>query len=103
MKVNRLEQEVVSSIKKYVKNESIYSFYIDQSFPSYGINNKIHNFFMEDFSKFETGAFVVFNEKQFQEQWKNHRVMKNWKRLCASEELDTLEVLSDNWIIYRIH
>lgn len=103
LKAHRLEREVVASIKKHSKNESIYSFFVDQSFPSYGITNKVHNFFMEDYSQFETGALVVFNEQQFKQQWKGHRVMNNWNRLCASKELDTLEVLTDNWIIYRIH
>jgi 4-amino-4-deoxy-L-arabinose transferase-like glycosyltransferase len=101
-KAHRLEREIVSEVKTHLKNEAIYSFFVDQSFPSYGINNRVYNFFMEDYTQFEKGALVVFNEQQFQEQWKGHRVMKNWNRLCATNDLDTLEVLTDNWIIYRI-
>lgn len=102
LKVHRIEREVVKEVKKHLQHESIYSFYVDQAFPSYGIENEVHNFFMEDYLQFETGALVVFNNQQFCEQWKGHRVMSNWKRLCESKDLDTLEVLTDNWIIYRI-
>lgn len=97
-----LEKEVVMAVKAEVKNEQIYSFYVDQSFPSYGINNPVHNFFMADYDTFEKGALVVFNETQFSEQWKNHRVMRNWNRLKENYDLDTLQRLTDNWYIYRI-
>ena len=97
-----LEKEVVMAVKAEAKHEPIYSFYVDQSFPSYGINNRVHNFFMADYDTFEKGALVVFNETQFSEQWKNHRVMRNWNRLKANHDLDTLQRLTDNWYIYRI-
>lgn len=99
---HRLEKEVVMAVKAEAKNEPIYSFYVDQSFPSYGINNPVRNFFMAEYITFEKGALVVFNEKQFGEQWKNHRVMRNWNRLKELHHLDTLQRLTDNWYIYRI-
>lgn len=99
---HRLEKEVVMAVKAEAKNESIYSFFVDQSFPSYGINNRVYNFFMADYDTFEKGALVVFNESQFKEQWKDHRVMRNWNRLKAQCDLDTLKRLTDNWYIYRI-
>jgi hypothetical protein len=99
---HRLEKEVVMAVKAEANHEPIYSFFVDQSFPSYGINNKVHNFFMADYDTFEKGALVVFNESQFKEQWKNHRVMRNWNRLKAQCDLDTLQRLTDNWYIYRI-
>lgn len=99
---HRLEKEVVMAVKAEANHEPIYSFFVDQSFPSYGINNRVHNFFMADYDTFEKGALVVFNETQFKEQWKNHRVMRNWNRLKAQCNLDTLQRLTDNWYIYRI-
>lgn len=99
---HRLEKEVVKAVKAEECFETIYSFYVDQAFPSYGITNRVHNFFMKDYYTFEKGALVVFNETQFKDQWKNHRVMRNWNRLKTNYELDTLRCLTDNWIIYRI-
>lgn len=99
---HRLEKEVVMAVKAEVNHEPIYSFYVDQSFPSYGINNKVHNFFTADYHTFEKGALVVFNETQFRNQWENHRVMRNWNRLKEQCNLDTLQRLTDNWYIYRI-
>jgi Dolichyl-phosphate-mannose-protein mannosyltransferase len=99
---HRLEKEVVIAVKATAKHETIYSFYVDQSFPSYGIHNRVRNFFMADYDTFEKGALVVFNESQFKDQWKNHRVMRNWNRLKAQCDLDTVQRLTDNWYIYRI-
>lgn len=101
-KAHCLEREIVSELRPLLKNETIYAFYVDQSFPSYGIQNKVQNFFMKDYDHFEHGAVVVFNEEQFSHQWKKHRVMRNWRRLTANYQLDTLKVLTDNWSIYRI-
>lgn len=99
---HQLEKEVVMTVKATAKHETIYSFYVDQSFPSYGINNRVCNFFMDDYDSFEKGALVVFNEAQFKDQWKHHRVMRNWNRLKQQHDLDTLQRLTDNWYIYRI-
>lgn len=99
---HRLEKEVVMAVKAEVSHEPIYSFYVDQSFPSYGIHNPVRNFFTADYRTFEKGALVVFNETKFKHQWKNHRVMHNWNRLNEHYDLDTLQRLTDNWYIYRI-
>jgi hypothetical protein len=101
-KVHCVEREIVSELRPFLKNETVYAFYVDQSFPSYGIQNRVQNFFMKDYSHFEHGAVVVFNEAQFSHQWQNQRVMRNWRRLTENYQLDTLKVLTDNWSIYRI-
>lgn len=99
---HRIELEVVKELKPILHNEPIYAFYVDQSFPSYGINNEVRNFFTREYRIFDRGAIVVFNETRFSRQWQNHRVMRNWKRLAATRKLDTLAVLTDQWIIYRV-
>lgn len=100
--VHSFEKTVTREIRAVEQGEPIYSFYIDQSFPSYGIHNKVYNFYMDDYLVFEKGALVVFNEKNFAEQWKDHRVMRNWNRLKQHYQLDTLRRLEQNWTIYRI-
>lgn len=100
--VHNNEKAIVNELKKHIKNEPIYSFYVDQSLPSYEITNEVRNFYKKDYLEFEKGALVVFNENKFNKQWKDHRVMNNWNRLKANYELDTLATLSGNWEIYRI-
>lgn len=100
--VHRFEKHVAQELKSIEHGEPIYSFYLDQSFPSYGIHNETHNFFMEEIVSFEHSALVVFNEQQFATQWKGHQVMRNWERLTNHYQLDTIRKLENNWIIYRI-
>lgn len=102
LRVHRVEKEVVNAIKLKSKNEIIYSFYIDQSFKSYGIKNQVKNFYYQNYDSFDKGALVVFNEEKFKEQWKGHHVMQNWERLKSDYHLDTVSLLSDNWTLYRI-
>lgn len=102
LKAHTIEVEIVSAIKKINCDDLIYSFYVDQSFKSYGVKNKVKNFFYEDYYVFEKGALVIFNEPKFKNQWEGHRVMANWERLKKNYQLDTINLHSDNWTIYRI-
>lgn len=102
LKVHHIEVEIVNAIKKLSSDDLIYSFYVDQSFKSYAIENKVENFFYKDYYVFKKGALVIFNEPKFKNQWDGHRIMSNWERLKENYQLDTVNLHSDNWIIYRI-
>jgi hypothetical protein len=101
-RVHDIEVQITNALKNENYNGLVYSFYVDQSFKSYGLDNEVKNFFYEDYSNFEKGAFVIFNEAKFKDQWKDHHVMQNWKRLKKNYDLDTVSLHTDNWIIYRI-
>lgn len=100
---HKIELTIVQNIKKIAKNESIYSFYVDQSFTSYGINNKVYNFYNHDYTTFEVGSLVIFNTEKFNEQWKGRAVMRNWNKLNTEYELILIKSLPENWKIYRIN
>ena len=101
-KVHEVEKNVAEAIKKLQFSGPIYSFYVDQSFLSYGIKNEVRNLYMEKYESFEQGSIVVFNETKFNEGWKESNVIKNWESLNESHGLEILEELSNNWNIYRI-
>jgi len=100
---HQTEKEIVLRLRSLNDQQPIYSFYVDQSFASYCIQNEVRNLFMKDYYHFNKNALVVFNEPLFSKQWKGHRVMQNWNRLKNSTKLDTLVVLKSNWIIYRVN
>lgn len=89
--INALDQESV-----------IYSFYVDQAFPTYGVKNEIRNLYVEEYLNFESGALVVFNPEEFEQQWKGTLVWKNWLRLQRENELDLVMEVYGTWKIYRI-
>ncbi|PHR49673.1 MAG: hypothetical protein COA32_00660 [Fluviicola sp.] len=101
-KVHAIEVEITQRVKNENYEGLIYSFYVDQSFKSYGLDNEVKNFFYEDYTHFEKGALVIFNKDQFENQWAEHRVMQNWIRLKKNYHLDTVSLHTNNWIIYRI-
>mgnify|MGYP000462640113 FL=1 len=101
-RVHTLERKIISAIIELKTEVPIYCFYIDQSFPSYDLDNERRNFYYQEYDSFEQGALVIFNENKFTEQWKGHSVMNNWNRLIIQNELDTLVKLPQNWTIYRI-
>lgn len=100
--VYKVEKEVVEEIKSLKSDQPIYSFYVDQSFKSYGLENETRNFYYKEFASFEKGALVVFNPEKFKEQWEGTNVMNNWNILIDNYQLDTIKVLTCNWGIYRI-
>ena len=100
--VHENEKVIARELYKIARNEIIYSFYVDQSFPSYGITNKVKNLYMEDLQNFKVGSLVVFNENKFERQWKNTLVIKNWNKLVFKYELEELKVFKNNWKIYRV-
>lgn len=101
-KVHAIEIEITKAIKNENHEGLIYSFYVDQSFKSYGLENEVKNFFFEDYTDFEKESLVIFNEEEFKDQWKDHNVMRNWERLKKNYQLDTVSLHTNNWIIYRI-
>ena len=101
-KVHDIEVEITNALKNENYKGVLYSFYVDQSFKSYGLNNEVKNFYYKDYSDFEKGALVIFNEDQFKNQWEDHHVMRNWNHLKENYQLDTVSLHSNNWIIYRI-
>ena len=101
-RLHMLERKIVNAIIDLKTKAPIYCFYIDQSFPSYNLNNDRRNFYYKEYDNFEQGALVIFNEDKFSEQWKGHSVMNNWNRLIIQNDLDTLVKLPQNWNIYRI-
>lgn len=100
--VYRVEKLVVKKLNELNITTPIYSFYVDQSFKSYGIKNEVRNLYYKEFTDFETGALVVFNEHKFASQWVNTPVMNNWQQINELYDLDTLATLTDDWQIYLI-
>lgn len=100
----QLERSIATVVHEELKSDNtpIYAFYVDQAFPSYGIENKVYNFYQADYDNFKSGALVVFSPEQLQEQWKGSRVMNNWNRLISTRNLDTLHTFDSNWKLYRI-
>jgi len=97
------ERAVAHAILELDEEVPIYSFYVDQSFPTYGVKNKVHNLYLERYETFESGALLVYNPEEFTEQWSNTNVGYNWKKLNEEYSLDTLQRMYGNWKIYRIH
>ncbi|OFZ59323.1 MAG: hypothetical protein A3D92_09100 [Bacteroidetes bacterium RIFCSPHIGHO2_02_FULL_44_7] len=97
------ERKVAQAILELTEDVPIYSFYVDQSFPSYGIQNEVRNLYLSRYETFESGALLVYNPKEFTEQWGNTNVGLNWKKLNEEYLLDTLQRIDGNWRIYRIH
>lgn len=101
-RVHLNEKEIAEAIKSINSQKPIYSFYVDQSFPSYDIQNEIRNLYMMDYQTFEKGSLVVFNVSQFDGQWEGTNVMNNWEKLSEKYELEEVVEFKNNWKIYRI-
>lgn len=100
--VARNEKEIAQKILALEYKGPVYSFYVDQAFPTYGVRNETHNLYLEQIDSVSPGALVIYNPEKFDRYWGRTQVVRNWKYLCEHYELDTLQTLNDGWGIYRI-
>ncbi len=100
--MHNAEKQVSNTLKEIDHDGLVYTFYVDQSFSSYGVNNKVENLYLERYDSFEKGALVIFNPVQFDQQWNGTKVMDNWQNLTTNYALDTLKKLDNNWTFYAI-
>lgn len=103
----KLERHIAHDMQQKFKNASpatpiLYGFDIDIALKSRGVPADFRNFWMEDYKTFETGAYVIFNERQLKDQWQGTRVMQNWDRLNELHELKTEVEYPQQWYLYHI-
>ena len=98
---NILERDVANFVKSK-PDETVYTFDIDVSFMSYGVNNKIINMWKEKINQFEKNSIVIFNDEKLKVQWANMNPMLNWKKLNSNYTLTELKNFGDGWKAYEI-
>ncbi|MCT4580636.1 MAG: hypothetical protein N4A35_04395 [Flavobacteriales bacterium] len=101
-RVHQNEKEIVLALQALHSKATIYSFYVDQSFLSYGIENEVKNLYLEEYKTFEKGSLLIFNVTKFQKQWEGTTVMKNWNKVTQEYQLEELVSFQNHWKIYRI-
>ncbi len=99
---NILEKNV-SAFVKSKPDKKIYTFDIDVSFMSYGVNNKIINMWKKKINEFDKNSIVIFNEEKFKVQWANMNPMLNWQKLKSDYTLIEIKDFDDGWKAYEIY
>ena len=99
---NILEKDVAAFVKSE-PYKKIYTFDIDVSFMSYGLNNKIINMWKEKINEFDKSSIVIFNEEKFKVQWVNMNPMLNWQKLKSDCTLTEIKNFGAGWKAYEIH
>ena len=98
---NQLELYLFENLQPYA-NKKIYSFDVDIALAGRGLKAEWINLWKENYSTFSNGAFVLFNETQFAEQWKGKNPMLNWETLNKNYQLIPILQLDQGWELYKI-
>jgi hypothetical protein len=98
---NQLELYLFENLQQYA-NKEIYSFDVDIALAGRGLEAEWLNMWKENYSTFSKGAFVLFNEKKFAEQWKGKNPMLNWEKLNQNYQLIPILKLDQGWELYEI-
>lgn len=99
--IHRLEKEIVAQLQPLEDDKIIYTFFLDNSFRTYALPNPTITMW-KDSLEIIPNNFVVFNPEKFESSWKGSPVMDNWKRMNEEFELEQIQRLPENWIVYRI-
>ncbi|HTB30474.1 MAG TPA: hypothetical protein VK808_00510, partial [Bacteroidia bacterium] len=101
---NKIEKQISREVMKH-DTATLYTFSIDAAVRYYGFKNKIINMWevkLDTFPPIREKALVLFNEKQFSDEWKNKNPMFNWRYLNTKYQLIKIKDLPDNWELFYI-
>jgi hypothetical protein len=102
---NKTEKQVAAEMLKY-SNSTLYTFSIDMALKSYGYKGNIINMSqvkIDTLKNKDTNALVLFNVKQFSEEYKNKNPMINWEYLNKSYVLVKIDDMPEGWVLYKLH
>jgi hypothetical protein len=100
---NKVEKQIATEVLKY-PNIPIYTFSIEGALGAYGANNRIINLFsvkLDTVPPISGQKLVLFNEKQFAQDWKGLNPMLNWDYLQKNLKLSKIADLPDGWELYN--
>ena len=99
---NRLENSIKEWIVQNTKQQTIYSFDMDVSLKSGGLDRHFYNLWEKKYDSFESNSLVLFNVHAFEKQWKGKNPMINWENLNHDKQLQLLKSFPEGWDLYVI-
>jgi hypothetical protein len=100
---NKVEKQIATEVLKQ-PNVPIFTFSIDGALLAYGVNNRIINLYtakLDTLPPLNAEILVLFNEKQFAEDWKGQKPMTNWEYIQKNFNPVKIEDLPDGWVLYK--
>jgi Dolichyl-phosphate-mannose-protein mannosyltransferase len=98
---NILEKKVAKFVNEDT-HQNVYTFDVDVSFMSYGVNKNVINMWKERSDKFRNNSIVIFNEEKFQVQWAGMNPMLNWQKIKSNYHLNELRDFGNGWKAYEM-
>jgi hypothetical protein len=102
---SKTEKQVSANMAKYA-GSTLYTFSIDMALKSYGYKGNIINMSqvkIDTLRNKDTNALVLFNVKQFSEEYKDKNPMINWEYLNKNYALVKIDDMPEGWTLYQLH
>lgn len=99
---NRLEHSIKEWIAQHTKQPVIYSFDMDVSLKSGGLDRTFYNMWEKEYNSFEPNSLLLFNAPAFEKQWEGKNPMKNWEKVNRENHLVLLKSFPEGWNLYEI-
>jgi hypothetical protein len=98
---SRLEQEMANWPAPGV-NKVVYTFGMDGALKVYRPDLKVVNLWDAPLQDAQAGAWLLFNEEAFREQWQGKNPMVNFDMLREKYDLKELKTYQGGWVWYEI-
>jgi len=100
------EKKVANKMSTFDTSETLYTFYLVGALKYYGVKNYIINLYDNRIKAVPDGSYVLFNEKEFKEQWKHELPMTNWEFIKSKYKLKVIYefpdmLLQNGWVLYQ--
>jgi hypothetical protein len=99
---NQLERSIKEWIVTNTTQKTIYSFDMDVSLKSGGLDRHFYNLWEKKYDSFEPNSLVLFNPTAFEKQWAGKNPMINWENLKKEKQMVLLESFPEGWELYEI-
>lgn len=100
---NRLERTVAAEIRQSLPPGAVlFSFDLDIALQTYLPDFQIKSLWTQQYERFPSGSFILFNEPALREQWAGQNPMLNWDYAKKNYKLRELRMLPDGWRLYEV-
>ncbi len=96
--MNKTERLIAQAIVPY-QGKTLYAFEIDIALQQRGLNFNYLSLWEKEYTRFEQGALVLFNENRTAKSFEGKNPMNNWNKLTRIKLLDTYY---GGWKLYEI-
>lgn len=98
--IQQTESALFENIRP-IKMSRLYTFDVDLALQSRGLNVNVINLWKIESLEFKEGDYFLLNKIKWEDQWKDHLLMKNIEAITSNVNIFEIENYGNGWRLYK--